>query len=187
MQVSRFARFAAVVIVGILASATSAPLVYAQDSHSAAFARELAALLQERKLDSIAAKSPAAADQFVAALYFPGQLLVVSARHSAPPILTEKIARSEFRDVYIDLNAASIQESKVLITDLGADGLKARREPNQPFDTQDKSAKSFRFDGNWREDKMSEQDYMKTFTEADDNYAAALQVLIGALKKGSTR
>src|SRR5262245_36050764 len=109
----------------------------AQESRSATLAKELCTLLQEKKLDSIAAKSPSAADQFVAALCFPGQLLVVSARYPAPPVLNEKIIRSEFKDVYIDLNAASIPESKVLITDLGADGLRPRREPNQPFDAQD--------------------------------------------------
>ena len=45
------------------------------------------------------------------------------------------------------------------------------------------NGKGIRFDGNWREDKMSEQDYMKAFTAADEGYVAALQVLIGALKK----
>jgi hypothetical protein len=97
--------------------------------------------------------------------------------------MAEKIARSEFRDVYIDLNSAADPQSRVLVTDLGADGLKARREANQPFDAQDAHGKGIRFDGNWREDKMSEEDYMKAFAEADQNYTAALQVLIGALKK----
>lgn len=158
--------------------------VLAQESKSSSLATELVTLLKEKKLDSIAARSPAAADQFVAALYFPGQLLVISARHASPPILNEKLARNEYRDVYIDLNAASISESKVLITDLGADGLKAKRLANQPFDAEDAHGKGIRFDGNWREDKMSEQDYMKAFTQADESYATALQVLIGALKKG---
>lgn len=159
--------------------------VEAQESRSTALAKELATLLQQKKLDAIAARHPGQSDQFVAALYFPGQLLVVWARYSAPTVLNEKLVRREFRDVYIDLNSASIPDSKVLVTDLGADGLKAKREPNTPFDQHDAGGKGIRFDGNWREDKMSEQDYMKIFAEADEGYAAALQALLGELKKST--
>ncbi len=98
-------------------------------------------------------------------------------------VLNERIARREYRDVYVDLNAASVPESRVLFSDLGADGLKATRAANEPFDTQDASGKAIRFDGNWREDKMSEQDYMKAFAQADQDYTAALEALIVALKK----
>ena len=181
------ARFSAAAVrtpaVALLVFSSFVTPVAAQDSRSAALAKELTTLLEARKLDSIAARSPGAPDQFVAALSFPGQLLVVSARYSAPAVLSEKIARSEFRDVYIDLNAASIPETKTLTSDLGADGLKPKREPNQPFDQQDINGKGIAFDGNWREDKMSEADYMKAFAKADESYAAALQVLIGALKQ----
>ncbi len=170
----------------LLAFLSFAPPAAAQEARSAALAKELTSLLAAKKLDSIAARAPSAPDQFVAALFFPGQLLVVSARHTSPPILNEKIARNEYRDVYIDLNAASIPESKMLITDLGADGLKAKCEANHPFDTHDGHRKGIHFDGNWREDKMSEQDYMKAFSEAEEGYANALQVLIGALKKGQS-
>lgn len=176
-------RFSALVAALIALSSFASPAL-AQQSRSAALAKELTALLDAKKLDSIAARAASGSDQFVAALYFPGQLLVVSARYSAPPVLNEKIARNEFKDVYIDLNAASIPESKILITDLGADGLRPTREANQPFDTQDMHNKGIRFDGNWREDKMSEADYMKAFSQADENYILALEVLIGALKKG---
>ena len=41
-----------------------------------------------------------------------------------------------------------------------------------------------RFDGNWKEDKMSEADYTKAHAEADAAYAAATEALIAALKKG---
>lgn len=168
----------------LLAFSSFVTPVAAQDSRSAALVKELTTLLEAKKLDSIAARSPSAPDQYVAALYFPGQLLVVSARYSAPPVLNEKIARNEFRDVYIDLNAASIPETKTLISDLGADGLRPKREANQPFDQQDVNGKGISFDGKWREAKMSEEDYMKAFSKADETYIAALQVLIGALKKG---
>ena len=159
--------------------------VLAQDSKSSAMVKELTDLLQQRKLDSIASRHPAVEDQFVAALYFPGQLLVVIARSVAPPVVNEKLYRGEFRDVYIDLNSASIPESRVMISDGGADGLRPRREANLPFDTYDAGGKSIRFDGNWREDRMSEKDYMARYSSAEEAYIAALTALLVELKKTS--
>jgi hypothetical protein len=182
MKFRLFSTSASVLVVVLLASPLVA-VASAQESRSATLVKELTALLQAKKLDSIAARAPSTSDQFVAALFFPGQLLVVSARYSAPPVMLERIARSEYRDVYIDLNSAAVPDTRVLITDLGADGLKPRREANQPFDLQDDNGKGIQFDGNWREDKMSEEDYMKAFAQADQKYTAALEVLIGALKK----
>jgi hypothetical protein len=72
------------------------------------------------------------------------------------------------------------------VTDLGPDGLRHRPEQRQgPADSHDLGAKSMRFDGNWREDKMSEADYMKAHAEADEAYAKAIQALIDELKKAS--
>ncbi len=169
----------------LLLASTLATPGEAQEARTAPLVKELTDLLQQRKLDSIAARHPGGADQFVAALYFPGQLLVVWARTSAPAVINEKLIRREFRDVYIDLNSASIPESRVMISDGGADGLRPRREPNQPFDTHDAAGKGVHFDGNWREDKMSEQDYMKIFTQADEAYITALKALVAELKKPS--
>lgn len=165
----------------LLATAATSP-VQAQDSKSAPLVKELTDLMQQRKLDSIAARHPAADDQFVAALYFPGQLLVVTARSVAPSVINEKLYRGEFRDVYIDLNSASIPESRVMISDGGADGLRPRREANQPFDTHDSDGHSIRFDGR-REDRMSEKDYMSRFAAAEEAYIAALTALLTELKK----
>ena len=181
LSVRAAAAVAAALACGVLSGAT----LSAQESKSAAAAKDLAQLLQAKKMDSIAARRPGAADEFAAALYFPGQLLVVWARYSAPALLNEKILKGEFRDAYIDLNSASIPETKTLITDLGADGLKPRREENEPFDQQDASGKGFSFDGNWREDKISEQEYMKVYAEADAAYAQALAALIAQIKKPS--
>ena len=86
-------------------------------------AAELAELLTAAGLGAIAARDTADEDRFVAALSFPGSLLVVSARYEVPIYVEQKIADAEYREVYIDLNAASIPQTKVLITDTGADGL----------------------------------------------------------------
>ena len=176
--------FGCVAVAAFVASVAVTPSE-AQDSKSAALVKELTDILQQRKLDSIAARHPSSPDQFVAALFFPGQLLLGSARTSAPAVVNEKLVRREFRDVYIDLNSASIPESRVMIGDGGADGLRPSREPNQPFDTHDAAGKSVRFDGNWREDRMSEKDYMNIFTQADELYVSALTALVNELKKSS--
>jgi hypothetical protein len=167
----------------LLVASLPATALFAQEPKSAALAKELTTLLQQRKLDSVAARHPAAADQFAAALYFPGQLIVVTARSTAPVLVNEKLARSEFRDVYIDLNSASIPESRVMITDGGADGLRPTRVANQAFDIHDAAGKRVLFDGNWREDRMSEKDYMTIFSQAEEAYVSALTALVAELKK----
>lgn len=170
---------------GITLCAVFAGAAFAQEPKSAAAAKELQQLLSAKKLESIAARMPDSKEEFVGALAFPGQLMVVWAKTTAPAIVNEKLIRKEYREVYIDLNSASIAESRHFVTDLGPDGLRAKPEQKQgPADTHDIAAKSMRFDGNWREDKMSEADYMKAHGEADAAYAKAVQALIDELKKG---
>jgi hypothetical protein len=158
----------------------------AQESKSAPLAKQLAAALDAGKLDSIAAKDPADSDRFVAALYFPGmELLVISAKYSVPQLLTDRLGRKEYRDVYMDLNGASVADSKIFIEDPGADGLKAKREDNQAFDQVDIGGKKTMFDGDWKKQKVSEQDYMKAFSAADERYAELLAALLAQAKKTS--
>jgi hypothetical protein len=165
--------------------AVVAPAAFAQEPKSAGPAKELAQLLASRKLESIAARMPDSREEFVGALAFPGQLMVVWAKSAAPAFVNEKLIRKEYREVYIDLNSASILESRHFVTDLGPDGLKARPDQRSgPADTHDSGAKTMRFDGSWREDKMSETDYLKAHSEADAAYAKAVQALIDELKKG---
>jgi hypothetical protein len=158
----------------------------AQESKSAPLAKQLAAALEQGKLDSIAAKDPSAPDAFVAALYFPGmQLLVISGKYSVPQLLTDRVGRKEYRDVYLDLNGASIADTKIFIEDPGADGLSAKREENQAFDQCEIAGKRTMFNGDWKTQKMSEQDYMKTYAAADDRYSQILAALLEQAKKSS--
>jgi len=161
----------------------------AQESKSAVLAQELAKLLEQKQLTTIAAKgvvSGGEADRYVAAMLFPGmQLLVVSARYSAPPYMTEKLLKKSYQDIYIDLNSASIPGSRVFITDLGIDGLRAKREENHPYDSYEAGGAALAFDGEWRKKKMSEDDYMKKFSSAEDAYVQALTQLLAELKKPS--
>ena len=156
----------------------------AQEPISAGPAKELSDLLAAKKLESIAARMPDDRDEFVGALAFPGQLMVVWAKTTAPSVVNEKLMRKDYREVYIDLNSASVIESRHFVTDLGPDGLRAKPASKQgPSDSHDLGAKSMRFDGNWREDKMSENDYMKAHADADAAYAKAIQALIEEIKK----
>ena len=169
--------------VAMLSLSTAAS---AQESKSAPLAKQLAAALDAAKLDSIAAKDPSAPDIFFAALYFPGvQLLVVSGKYSVPQLLVERLVKKEYRDIYLDLNGASVPTTKLFLEDPGADGVKAKREENQPFDSYEADGKRLMFDGDWKKQKMSEQDYMKVFSVADERYTQILTALIAQLKKTS--
>lgn len=162
------------------------PVWAQQEPKSAAPVKELSQLLSSRKIESIAARMPDSREEFVGALTFPGQLMVVWAKTSAPSVVNEKLLKKEYREVYIDLNSASIIDSRHFVTDLGPDGLRVRPENRQgPADTHDLGTKSMRFDGNWREDKMSEAEYMKAHAAADEAYAKAIQALIDEVKKSS--
>lgn len=174
---------ASLVLSAVLVGPWAAP-AWAQDPKSAAPARELAQLMAARKLDSIAARMPDDRDTFVAALTFPGQLMVVWAKTTAPAVVNEKLIGKEYREVYMDLNSASIVETRNFVTDLGADGLSFKPDKSKgPADAHDVGTRSMRFDGNWREDKMSEADYLKAHAEADAAYAKAVDVLLAELKK----
>ena len=122
-----------VTLVGVLAVLLNSSNGYAQQS--AALAEELAQLLNDAQLDAIAAKDSEGTDRYVAALAFPGQLIVVSARYEVPMYIEAKISNGEYREAYLDLNGASIPDTKVLITDVGADGLMSGDETADMVDT----------------------------------------------------
>ena len=105
-------------LAGALALTVSATAL-AQESKSAALAKELSAALDAAKLDSIATKDAVKADVFYGALYFPNtQLLVVAAQYSAPLAMNERLAKKDYREAYLDLSSASVPGSKVFIEDV---------------------------------------------------------------------
>jgi len=178
-------RAAAVRVAALVVALSCARSAWAQESKSGPLAKQLAAALESAKLDSIAAKDPANPDTYCAALYFAGSpLLVVAAKYSAPQLLDTRLAKKEFRDVYIDLSSASVPDTKVFIQDGGADGLKAKRE-EQAFDSYEFAGKQTTFDGDYKRQKLSEQDYLKAFTAADERYTQILTALLAQLKKQS--
>jgi hypothetical protein len=160
-----------------------APAASAQESKSAALAKQLASMLDARKLESVAAKDPASPDTYIGALYFPGlQLLTIAGRYSAPALLDARLDKHEYRDIYIELNGAATAGTKVFVEDLGIDGLRARREDERPADNVEAAGKRVAFDGDWRKQQLSEQDYQKAFAAADAQYAQFLAALLAQLK-----
>jgi hypothetical protein len=160
--------------------------VSAQETKSAPLAKQLASALAAAKLDSVAAKDPVRPNGFVGALHIPGvQLLVIATDYPAPALLEPRLAKGEYRDIYIELNAAGVPGSKVFIEDLGANGLFAKPADNNPMDMYEASGKRLMFDGEWGRQKISEQEYMKGFAGADERYAEILTVLLAQLKKTS--
>jgi hypothetical protein len=172
-------------VLGMMLAATLAGTApaRAEDAKSAALAKQLAAALDAAKLDSIAAKDPSAPDAFVSALYFPGQLLVVAAKYSAPSLLNERIGKKEYREVYMDLNGAAVPNSKTFVEDPGADGLRADHNENQASDTFEAAGKHVAFDSDWKKQKLSKEEYLKAFSDADERYSQMLQALLAELKK----
>ncbi len=176
---SRPVPFRSVLVVVLVACGASGAPARVQESVSAPLAAELSSLMTERQLDAAAGKDMVDDDRFVAALSFPGLLLVVSARYEVPIYVEEKIANREFREVYVDLNTASIAGTKILITDSGANGLRADDDTVDMFDS---GAGMLRLDGDPGSQNMSIAQYQSTVADADEQYARMLTALIAQIR-----
>jgi hypothetical protein len=178
-------RYLSALLVGAAIVLPSVAL--AQESRSGALARELVSLLDAAKTDCAAARMPGSQDEFVAIMHFPGaQLLAISAKYSAPALLNERLIQRNFKEVYLDLNAATDPATRVVIEDLQSDGLKFKNDKDEPSDYYTKgTAPRFQFDGLWKKRKLQEDEYRKVYDEADGVYTRMLEAAIAELKKGS--
>jgi len=179
-MVTRFA------LVALTALACVPAAARAQEVKSPDLVKQLTVLLDQKKIDAIAAPDAQNPGGYVAALYFPGtQLLVVSAKYSAPALLTELLARKEYKQVYAELTSASIPGSKMLVNDVYANGLAIKPSGSNPPDGVEGAIQAT-FDGGWKKAKITEADYNKSFTDADAAYTRVLQALIHQLKTAGT-
>ncbi|MEP6916470.1 MAG: hypothetical protein ABJC89_12525 [Acidobacteriota bacterium] len=179
-----FRRSSCLTVFAILtcASISAGGLPGGPDSKSAASAKELTQLLDAGKLEAMAAADPSSPDTFVAALYIPGsQLLVISAKYTAPTLLLDKIKAGDFRGVYMDLHSASVKATRMFVQDQGADGLMVRAS-GDGADSFDEADKPHILDGAKKE-KTSEAEYAKLYADADERYAKMLAVLVGQAKQ----
>jgi hypothetical protein len=172
-------------VIGLLMLVMMSTAAAAQEAKSVALAKELTTILDGAKLTAIAAKDGSDPDAFVAAMYFSGaQLLIVSAKYTPAVLLNEKLAKKEYQEVYIDLNSASVANTRVFVEDLGADGLKVDHPDGAGFDSVDRGGKRTIFDNDWKkEQKLSDEQYAKLFADADAFYSRLLQALINQAKK----
>ncbi len=155
-----------------------------QETKSPSAAKQLTTALDAAKLDAIAAVDPSEPGAFVAALYIQGsQLLVVSAKYAAPPLMLAKLKTKEYRDIYMDLSAASIAGSKLFIIDGDCNGLAAKPEGDNAADSWEAGTQQVIFNGDWEKAKLSEEAYKKLFSDADERYTRLLALLTAQAKQ----
>ena len=163
---------------------TTFPAAMIQDvSQSENPAKRLGALMQGQKLDALAAGETGAADRFVAALFCPGQLLVVSARYAQPALLRERLFKRQYRDVYLQLQGAGDAKDKLFVPDLGVDGLHLHPSPQRPIDVvyQSVTVRTL-LDGDWAKQGIREEEYRQRFQTVDGRYALLLRALLDEAK-----
>jgi hypothetical protein len=179
LTIRRLSGIALAAIVLLAPTAASA-----QDSKSATSVVELVKMLDAMKLDSFAVKGTTP-NEYVGALYFPGtQLLVVSAKFDTPYRADSLITMKNYRDLYIELNSASVPNTKMFVSDLSANGLRFKKDGNL-YDTADVGGKTYNFDGDWKKAKITEDDYSKAYSSTDEQYTQMIQALLTGLKKSS--
>jgi hypothetical protein len=177
-----FRSIAIFVILGLLVLAPMLGTATAQTG-SGPLVKELVNVMGEAGTDTAAARHPSVDDQFVAVLLFPGrQLLVVTARYESPSLLYQQLVGKNYRNIYMDLQSASIPESKVFIDDLGANGLTFIPGEGEPYDTFSDASGATPFDGDWKSRDVSESDYTESFQEAEAIYVALLRALIAEIQ-----
>lgn len=171
-----------VALVVVVAAASAGPGMAAfQESRSAPLARQLSLALDAAKIDAIAASDPSTGG-FVAALYIPGtQLLVVSGKFEAPAIGSHRISKKEFRELYMDLMGASVAGSRMFAADVSCDGFVYDPEGDAPADTWEAGSVTHAFAGP-KKGNVSGDEYRKTFSEADRQYAHILALLLAETK-----
>ena len=164
-----------VMVLGGLVAADPAPPL-----QSSALARELAKTLSSQQLEAVAAQDPDDPERFIAAMFAPGQLLVVSKRHASPAAIQARLAQRQYRDVYLDLQASPATDGGWFLQDMQADGLCAGRDQVADILYSGKDAPAL-FDGDWKARGSSEKEYQQQLTAADQRYKRLLEVLLRQL------
>ncbi|MEZ5293778.1 MAG: hypothetical protein R2745_22025 [Vicinamibacterales bacterium] len=171
------------VLLGACGLALAPTLAAGQDLHSAPAVERLVKAMGDAGLQSFAAKIDDGADTYVSAMLFPDvQLLVVRGRHQAPAAIDAKIAAKDYQGAYADHNGSTIREGKLFVMDMQADGLAARPSSGAAFDiAYEEGERETRFDGDWKKQKLSRDDYQSRIADIDARYTEAVERLIAAL------
>jgi hypothetical protein len=178
-------RAAASIVAAVLALDLAAALdaKAEQASKSGPLAQALSQQLEQAKLQYIAARDPSEEGRFIAAMHLAGlQLLVISAKYAAPPLITEKLIQGKYQDAYIDLSSASERASRIIIDDLRANGLPRTKQKDQVADVYEAGGKRVVFDFDWRKQKLTEEEYAKALDAAETQYSRMLTLLLERAK-----
>ncbi len=174
MQIS----FCRAVVTSVVALSSFAALAAAPQSP--ALAQAVVTAMTEQKLPVFVAATSAGRDHFVGALAYPGvQLLVVSARSTDSAEMTRLIGEGKHKEAYALLNQASVNEGKLFVQDMKADGL---RDNSGTVDVvyQNETQRTL-LNGAPGKQGLSEQEYEDRLTVVDTAYSAALQQLLDNL------
>jgi hypothetical protein len=153
----------------------------AQESKSAALAKELVTLMGERKLDAFAVQDPATPGYFVAVRPYPDiQLLIVGAQSSSVDYVKYQLDRKDYGEVYSALNASAVPETKVFVQDMGCDGV--RREGDPVDVVYHQAATQILLDGTGKASGLSKSAYAAKATELDVRYADLLRVVLETIR-----
>jgi len=179
-EVTRFVMFACLLTgsAGIAAGATG-------PEQSPKAAEGLVGLMKSRQLGTVAATDPQNPGRVIAAMLIPDvQLLVVGAKSSASPYLESQIAQGQFAEVYAVLNSTAVPETKIFFEDMGCDGL---TNDDEGIDVMyERGTVQTIFDGDWKRQKLSKEDYENKLHKADAEYARMLTLLADRLQSAPT-
>jgi hypothetical protein len=153
-----------------------------QGNETRARASELAKRLSGEGATAFAAAVPEDPSRFVAALHIPNvQLLVISGNYPAPVLLRELLLKGDYQRVYLDLNSAAERQGRYFVEDLGGDGLSIDNQDSMPFDiTWRNGADRVLYNGEWKQQKLSETEYRARFEKDAKEYGEMLQIMLDA-------
>ena len=185
------------VVVFSSAWLAAAPLLRAQApafpaATSAAKAKELAALMQGKKLEAFAAKVPEQPARYVAVLLSQGvQMTVVSSTYERFSDIDYRIYYKDFMNAYMDLRTGLLAKDRVIIEDHKCDGLLPTPGKESAPDIVSGGTSPRTFDGDFADPKkratkppkISPEEYLKLYTDNDAAYAKLLDVLLTEVKK----
>jgi hypothetical protein len=164
--------------------------VRAEAFASADAARDLVSLLDQFRLDAIAAVDPAEPGAFVAALYIPG--VIVDARQPSVEGVMQHLAMHQYREVYLDLQWTPTPSNKFFVQDAGADGILTARPGSGDVDIlYEDGVRQTLFNGDFKTQNLTPSEYDAKLA-ADARYARLLTLLTCAVHQmrqqtGSTR
>jgi hypothetical protein len=146
-------------------------------------AERLVRAMQRQRLDFVAARDPADAGRYVAAMRNGDyQLYLISARHEQPALLDTRLARRQYERAYRQLETTSLREGRLFVQDLNGLGLRAFAAPGEAFDIVYVSAEQrTAFHGDWQGQGLSREAYERAFVSADACYTRALKILLNAM------